>query len=471
MWEVDIPIRDILNKNVSLFQISSKDHIRALSHDSRNIHSDVWFISLKGKDHDGHDFISECIQKGVKRFIYDPSCTDMRPSGLHVKDTNLFLQEIALWWRKKLNTPIIGITGTNGKTSTKELTYFMLRNLFKLQGDQKEKIIKSESSFNNQYGLPFTLLKLRSDSIFGVVEMGMNHRGEIGLLSQLALPDHAMITTIQEGHIGYLKSLKEIAEEKYDIIKGLKKKGHLYLHFDITHSEIIKERSSASEFEIHWLDPEKSNIILKKRDIQGTYFIFKDKTYFLPIPGDHYFRNFQLIFLFIEFLQSRNKIPSENIEYSLSKLKEFKNISGRLTLLDYDKYSIWDDSYNANPASFEASIKTLTRHISSARLFGAFGYMAELGHHTKRAHIELAEVASKYFNTLAFFSPDPDIYDVFKKSWIKHKGNDTLFVGGVEKKDILEGAEFLNSKMRYGDSILVKGSRSTKMERIIHHLK
>ncbi len=466
MENLNIPLSVISkHKMGKLYKISSEvNSIKELSHDSRKIRSNCWFICLKGDNSDGHAYIQAVLEQGIRHIVYEPLRTNLRPSGIQVADTNLFLANIASWWREQMKAKVILITGSNGKTSTKELLYFLLSKIF---SDQQNLVTKSLKSFNNHFGLSFTLLDITPETAFSVVEAGTNHPGEIRNLSEWAIPDYGLITSIQKGHIGYFKNIEAIADEKSDILYKMKVGGHIVYPEDIAFRNVITEKAKQRGVQIHEISESTLGIHNIVRGKEGTSFKYKHKQYFLPLQGEHQFKNFILVAGFLEVLQEKEKISQNNIFNALSELHIFKNAPGRMEIFEKKQIKICNDSYNANPSSFEAAIVSLSEQFSQNRLAGAFGYMAELGSHEAEEHKTLAKLATKHLKVVFFFSKKNKLNEVFRYEWLKTRSDGDIFVGINEESDFRKGANFLKKFTNKGDCILIKGSRSVQMEKIL----
>ena len=470
-YRVDMTVKEISNHfYIGGYNLDIHNFfIDFIEHDSRNIvegedYKYTWFICLEGKNFDSHSIIGDLQKKGIKNFIYNPQKTDLRPPGICVNDTVAFMGELSSLHRKKRNTPILAITGSNGKTSTKELSTFLLTHY--LQPNRND-VVKNEASFNNEFGVPFTLFKLNKETSFGVIEIGTNHKGEIKNLSDLVAPNYAIITTIQGGHIGNFGSLLDIAHEKYDIGSGIADGGHLFVHDSIAYSEVLKSRNYP--FSIHWVSDANSSLRLYKSSIAGTSFWYKDHLYALLLPGIHQFYNLQLIVAFLE--QATIDYPhlfNGVLSDVLWSLISFSNIDGRLRKHpnSTEQYTLWDDTYNANQASFEAAIHTLSNSIEQSKLYGIFGQINELGEHEVKIHQEVATLAAQKLEAVAFLSNSISLQNIFLEAWCLTNKKENILVASLSDEDIEKATLFIKDKSKNKQiSILFKGSRSGKIER------
>lgn len=481
MQEINLPVSDLLDQETVLTGISPEAAIHSICVDSRKVKKGDWFLCLRGGNFDGHDFIQMAIESGAAGIIFDRG--DVQCSGIKTADTTRFLGHAGAIWRKRVNPVVIAVTGSNGKTSVKELISFLLEKCF-----PGEKICRSSGNFNNQFGVPYTLLSLRPGDKFLVLEIGTNHPGEIAPLSVFGSPDFALITSVSQGHIGNFGSLESIVDEKSDIVSGMHPGGVLIVNSDLAKQPLILKK--AERYGVRIQSP-AGEIAMLRQDENGTEFIFDGETFQYPVCGHHQFQNLGLaLSLMRELLRNKNitnstfsgEQLSENtiLKRILRQLGEYRPVKGRLQKVKHALYHLWDDTYNANPASFSEAVVFLSQVAGSAQIFGAFGMMGELGSFSENAHENLGLLAAQSGFTAVFFSsPEDNIRQAFLRGWMKGqkkspvpspgssaKPESEIFTTGNSDEDILAGYKFLCSKIKSGDHLLVKGSRSTRMERI-----
>ena len=474
MYELNIPISSLSGLLAGTHQVDkNKETIQKLFHDTRRLKDenspdkDLWFICLKGKKHDGHKFVEELRQQGSYRFIYEKARIKGSVPRLQVNDTNLFLNELASLWRSQQDPLVVAITGSNGKTSTKELLAFILSNIF-----DPRHVLKSKASYNNYFGVSFTMLEIRQHTKYVILELGSNHPGEIRLLSRMSKPDHGFITSIELSHIGHFHSKENIAREKSDILMGMSAGSDLFFPADMDFTNYIQKKARHKGIIPNMVSLEKLGIQISKSDLKGTSFSYKGKYFTLPLLGEHQVRNLGLIIALLGKLKEGNALSSSEISRALVELQNFQGLDDRAKMLSYGSFQVCNDSYNANPSSFRSSIEILTRNFPAKNLFGAFGYMAELGSFELQEHRELARLAAKYFKAVAFFGPEKKVNTAFQDTWIKaRREHRALFVSGIQEKNIQEGASFLHRFLTPEGCLLVKGSRSVRVERILSYLK
>ena len=474
MYSLDIPISSLSELQARTCQIEkSKESIKKLLHDSRRIKTlnrpddQTWFICLKGEMNDGHEFVEELLQEGIERFIYEKDKTKKPVPGLQVNDTNLFFAQLASFWRYRLDPLVIAITGSNGKSGTKELLHFILSHIF----DPKN-ILKSKASFNNHFGVPFTLFEISQNTRYAILELGSSHPGEIKFLSEISAPNYGIITSIGLSHIGYFNSQENIAKEKSDILRGMPLDSNLFFPDDMDFSEYVYRKAYQRGITATMVSTKELGIKILEEDVKGTSFSYRGEYFKLPVPGKHQVRNLSLILALLEKFKEERKISSSEILAGLSYLEDFKGLESRMKMISHQPFQICNDSYNANPSSFKNSIEVLAKDFSPENLVGVFGYMAELGSFELDEHKKLSQLATKYFKAIVFLSPSQAINDAFQEIWLEEKREPKeLFVSGTEEKDFKEGASFLHHFLTPESCVLIKGSRSAQTERILHYLK
>ena len=427
--------------------------ISGISTDSRNISEGDLFIPIAGEKFDGHDFILNAFNKGAGAVITHKKLEPVpNKTIILVEDTFVALREIAAFYRNKFSIPFIGITGSVGKTSTKDMVASVLKQSFN--------VLKTEGNFNNEIGLPLTIFKLDSFHEMGILEMGMSGFGEISHLSYILKPDIAVITNIGVSHIEKLKSRQNILKAKMEILEGLKDKGLLVLNGD---DKLLYGLKDLLKFRIIYYGMEEG-LEFQAYNVQsagehGTYFeiMIKNTEYkiHIPAPGVHHVYNaLAAIVIGTEF-----KIPMDKIREGIS---EFTNSKMRMEVLSCGEIKVINDTYNASPQSMEAAINVLADIGGNNRKLAILGSMLEMGEYADKAHREVGKFA------------------VFKNI-------DYILSVGVEGRNISEGAlsagadpskvfsftnnselnSFLENFIKKNDAILVKGSRGMKMEEIV----
>lgn len=425
----------------------------SISIDTRTIKKDEIFIAIKGERFDGHDFVKEAFRKGAKSAIVSKGVKfppKYEERLIRVKDTVEALGEIAKAHRLKFNIPIIAITGSNGKTTSKDMAAFVL--------SAKYNVLKNETSKNNLIGLPLTLLKLEGKHQIVVLEMGMNHFGEIARLCDIAKPNIGVITNIGPSHLEFLGTLKNVFLAKSELLKSLPRDGIAILNRDDIFLRNAKGlKCKKLYFGIRERCAFQAKNLENKRD-KWHFSIGKQENFELPLFGKHNVYNA----LIAVALARQFGLKSSVIRKKLSLYK--KAPSMRLELKNIRGFKILDDSYNSNPFSMECAIDTLRLCNTKGKRIVVSGDMMELGKGAKAMHGNIGRMISKSHVDI--------LVTLGSLSKFMSKGART---GGMRHlyhaKSHNDAAKFLKDVAEPGDIILVKGSRAMQMERVIEELR
>jgi UDP-N-acetylmuramoyl-tripeptide--D-alanyl-D-alanine ligase len=419
--------------------------------DSRQLAAGDLFVALRGGNFDGHAFVAEAARRGAVGAIVEEAPSDLPPdfAVIRVADTLRALQQLSAGYRRSLaSLQVVGITGSNGKTSTKDLTAGVLGERFS--------VTKTEGNFNNHIGLPLTMLRTRGSDEIGVYEMGMNHPGEIAPLAALAAPEVAIITNIGVAHIEFLGSREAIAQEKGMLAEALKPGGYVILSAEDDFSESIAARTKADAI---FAGIEKGDV--QARDLRphfsGVRFTLhadgRSVEAELPVPGIHMVRNATLA-------AAAGRVFGLTLEECVAGFSKLRLTKGRLEQKIIRGVHILDDTYNANPDSVIAALRTLATLPAAGRRIAVLGRMGELGAEAERGHRQVGEAAARE-------GVDFLIGVGEEAKWI----TESAWRGGVAKAthcaSTEEAVKALREVAQPGDVVLVKGSRSAKMERIV----
>ena len=405
------------------------------------------FIALKGASFDGHDFIPEAIEKGVSAVIAEKSKMvgiDLKIPVISVDDTTKALGKFAHIWRSQFNLPVIGITGSCGKTTVKA----MLGSILSLVGNT----LVPESSFNNQFGLPFSLLKLTRDYQYAVMEIGTNGFGEIETLTKILSPTHAIITNVQPAHLAGLKSVEHIAKEKSDIYKYLRSNGTAFINADQPYAESWRTALTSQKVVTFGLQHGDVTAIDIDLAFDSTRFTLKTMNEQIPVtllvPGLHNVMNALAAASIAIQLQIE-------LKYIVEGLRTFTGVKGRLKRFKTTQGScVIDDSYNANPASFKAAIDVLSKADGNKII--VMGDMGELGAESHQYHAEIGRYAKTQ-----------GINRLFTVGGLSQQAASQFGHGAIvfeNKKALIEA---LTPALDASTTVLVKGSRSARMEEIL----
>lgn len=428
--------------------VGSDVELKHISIDSRNVQNGDCFIAIKGDVFDGHDFISDVAKKGVAVAMVDRDVVADIPV-IKVKNTRQALMDLARFYRESATIPVAAITGSCGKTTTRAL----LENITKQQGN----VLASKKSFNNDIGLPLTLLQLNPSHDFVVLEIGTNHPGEIAQLTAIAKPTIATVTMVAPVHIEYFSSVDAIAHEKGAIFEGLTHDGIAVINADACYGDLWKKQSGdrlVMTFGYHQKADVMAHDLQSTRDGKTIFtLVFGDKKTLISLPllGEHNVTNAlaaaTMAFamdISIEHIQK----GLETVQPEYGRLVEKKGMSGVLVI---------DDSYNANPASVKAAIKFLTDRDANAIL--VLGDMLELGDQANQLHADVGAFAKTCGLKQLF------CYGKHSLETVKAFGKNAQH---FENHEALINE--LKSCLRKDTTVLIKGSRGMKMEKVVEAL-
>jgi UDP-N-acetylmuramoyl-tripeptide--D-alanyl-D-alanine ligase len=401
------------------------------------------FVALKGDNFDAHQFVSQAEQAGARALLVEHAVDSELPTVI-VKSTHQALTDLASWWRSQFALPVIGITGSVGKTTVKE----MLACIFAELGNG----VVTKGNLNNEIGVPLTLMCLQAEDRYAVIEMGMNHAGEIGRLSTMTRPTIALVNNAAAAHLENLGSIEAVANAKGEIYQGLSIGGIAVINNDDDYADVWHELAKdhpimtfglSADADVTASFEEKKHGLVIKVKAFGKKLKIK-----LNSVGEHSVRNA----LAAVTVALAAKIPTRSIEAGLAN---FKPVSGRLNIETIAGVNVIDDSYNANPASMRAAINVL---IQSNQNLLIVGDMAELGAAAEAEHKALGDQAKKRGVKALYACGE---YAELVATSFGH--------GAVAFSSQSALIERLGSDQLIG-TILVKGSRSAKMERVVEAL-
>ena len=430
-----------------------QDKLAGISTDSRELNPGGAFLALKGKNFDGHDFIPAAVKLKASCIIAEKTAGLVIPRGIaviRVKDTTLALGDIARFQRQKFDLPVIAVTGSTGKTTTKEMIAWVL--------SADACVLKNEGTKNNQIGLPQTLIKLKAKDDFAVVEIGTNHFGEVAYLAGIALPNIGVVTNIGPAHLEFLKDLKGVFREKSALLNNLSKPAIALLNSDdqFLRDSIKRKKAGARVFSFGI--NKKSDFSASKIRLDSGRVRFKVNGKFdfvLSTPGSYNIYNaLPAIAIGRIFGMEYRKIAS--------RLADFKFPKGRLNLLKFKGVKFIDDTYNSNPLSLRRSLETLKNIKCKGRRILVMGDMLELGRQKESLHREAAGSITDICDLLVTVGELAGLTAKSAASLGLKSGN--IFRCSCAQ----EARNLLFNKISPGpdDVVLVKGSRSMKMEEV-----
>ncbi|MEK5239093.1 UDP-N-acetylmuramoyl-tripeptide--D-alanyl-D-alanine ligase [Paenibacillus sp. FSL L8-0470] len=429
--------------------------------DSRKITSDCLFVPLAGDNFDGHHYGAAALAAGAAATLWQKDKGTAPEGGgvILVEDTLSALQKLAAAYLSEIAPQVVAVTGSNGKTTTKDMITALLEGQFKVH--------KTQGNFNNHIGLPLTVLSMREDVEIAVLEMGMSSRGEIALLASLAAPDVAVITNVGESHLLQLGSRKEIARAKLEIAEGLKPGGLLIYNGDEPLlAEVMAEASFHAPEGMHTLrfgistdnDDYPTGMMTHSGGMTFTSYLHKERAYTLPLPGRH-----NVVNALAALAVARHfGVTDDHVEDGLKRLKltgmriEVMLTSSGLTLLN--------DAYNASPTSMKAAIDVLQSMKCTGSRIAVLGDMLELGPDEVPFHQEIGTYLDPEETDLVFaYGP--------LSAHIAETARDKF---GAERvfsfTDKAELTSVLIGKCSPDDVVLFKASRGMRLEEVLHSL-
>ena len=442
---------------------------KAVSTDSRNIKQGDLFVALRGPNFDGHAFIASVRESGAVGAIVDHAVDDSLPQ-IVVSDTRLALGRLGAYWRSRFNGVVVGVTGSNGKTTVKEMLASMLAShMERSQGDHAGTVLATEGNLNNDIGVPQMLLRLHSQHRFAVIEMGANHPGEIEYLSTLVQPDVALITNAAAAHLaGFGSSVEDVARAKGEIWSGLKETGTAVINADDTYADYWRELAGDCATITFGMTP-GCDVSLGDGGVQWALEHGCFRSHFLIQTKEHGSVDISMA------LAGRHNIMNAlaaaatalaagatlmDVQAGLNAMRPVK---GRLQpKMAATGQLLIDDSYNANPHSMNAAVDVLVQAPSQTIL--VMGDMGELGDQAPSLHYIVGERARQQGVTrmLATGSLCREAVRGFGSAaqWFE---NQNELIGALSA--MLAQSEWRDA------AVLVKGSRSSRMERVVEALQ
>lgn len=426
--------------------------VTGVTADSRKVIPGCLFVPIKGEKVDGHSFISQVMEKGALVTLTEKKTAAKGHPFLYVKSTPDAMRKIAAFYLKELGTPVVSVTGSVGKTSTKEIIASVL--------SQKYRTLKTLGNFNNDLGLPFTIFRLTEEDEMAVLEMGISHFGEMDVLASIAPPTTAVITNIGTCHLEFLGDRDSVFRAKTEVFEHLKEGGRVILNGDDDKLRAVKEVGGQKPIFFGfgrdndvWADEIKP-LGLKgvscRIHLCGSTFHAS-----VPIPGEHMVLNACAAAAVGHLFGETNRQIKKGIE-------SLEPLTGRFHILENAGMTVIDDCYNANPMSMKASLRILAH--ADGRKVAVLGDMGELGKNEKELHREVGEAASKMPLDLVMTAGPlasligEEIRKGSTKTEVKeYSGTDELL------KD-------LPGLLDKGDTVLVKASHFMHFEKIVQAL-
>lgn len=420
--------------------------VNGLSTDTRNISGGELFLALKGPNFDGHNFVQQAVDKGAVACVVQQQ-SDSGVAQVITQDTHEALGLLANAWRKKFSLPVFAITGSNGKTTVKEMIASILA--------QKDSVMATEGNLNNDIGVPLTLFRLNKSYAAAVIEMGANHAGEIEYLTNIAQPDIALVNNIGAAHLEGFGSLENTAKAKAEIFKGLAKNGTAIINADddfysyfkaatVEYNVLSFGLSESADVSCQWRTSNKGSY-LKTKTPNG------DCEINLKLLGSHNVMNALAAI-------AATIAAGVSLEQIVKGLECLQPVTGRLQMKQGVNNSlVIDDTYNANPTSLKAALNVL--HDFSGRHLLALGDMGELGVSSEALHHDAGMYAKE--------SGIDSLYSFGKLAAIAAKEFGHKGYCYDRHEDMVDA---LRKELTANVTLLVKGSRGTHMENVVNAL-
>ena len=441
-------------------EAEKKTEVLGVVIDSRQVESGYLFVAIPGEKVDGHKFIPDVFAKGAAAVLSEEQLEDPAGPYILVESTTKALRDLAEYYRKSLDIKVVGITGSVGKTSTKEMIASVL--------SEKYRVLKTEGNYNNEIGLPLTIFKIRAEHEVAVLEMGISEFGEMHRLATMANPDICVITNIGLCHLENLKTRDGILKAKTESFAHLKKDGIAILNGDDDKLSTIRQVGDKEpvfygmEEKMEYREDAKKSVYATGVENLGLYGMQArihtpegERDVRIPIPGEH---------------NVYNALAATAVGLSLglsldqisSGILKAKTIGGRTNLLNTGSMTVIDDCYNANPVSMKASIDVLA--TAEGRKIAVLGDMGELGENEKKLHYEVGEYLAKKEIDVLFCAGE--LSEEIAKA--AQKESKTCEVYYFKTRDAL--LEQLLPFLKKGDTVLVKASHFMEYPKIVKAL-
>ena len=436
-------------KAVNGRMIGTDVQIQSVGSDSRHIAKNQLFIGIKGENFDGNTFALEAIKQGAAAVLVSDANTQASHAVV-VQDTRLALGQLAKYWRDKFTLPIVAVTGSNGKTTVKEMIAAILNVA------ASRPVLATQGNLNNDIGMPMTLLKIRQDHAYAVIEMGMNHEGEIRYLTNIAQPNVAVVSNAGTAHIGELGSRENIAKAKGEIFAGLNDDGIAVINADDAFAGYWKSLNQQRKILTFALDA--------KADVTASYQVLDGASQLqLTTPSGSI--GFRLNMLGKHNISNALAASACAVALGVSNadiargLESFSGVKGRLQRkAGINNAKLIDDTYNANPDSMKAAIDVLANQ--AGKLIFVMGDMAELGADAAQMHAEIGAYAKQ-----------KGIHQLLCFGETSQRASLEFGVNAKHYASLPALLEALSGLMNKDTTVLVKGSRFMQMERVVNAIE
>ena len=446
-----IPIDQIAKELGCTYQGPTDVYVQRVVFDSREVVQGDLFVAIRGQRVDGNRFLEQAIEAGAAAVVCDAAhaFSSARVGCVTAEDGQAFIQELGKWCRSRFDGPVIAITGSQGKTSTKDLLAQVSR--------QSHEVVVTKENQNNELGMPRTLMRIGASTEYAVIEMGMSHAGEIDRLARAARPDVGIITCIGVSHIGNLGSQENICKAKLEICAGLPEGAPLVLNYD---DPFLRKAKLPEHVRPVWfsLTDENADVcaLSIRQETDGMSFVLEDQeegTFVVRIPamGRHNVANALAAYC----AATRLGCDPHGV---IKGLSNFEQTGRRQKVVHSKGVTVIEDCYNANPDSMKAAL-AMFREFPCKRRFALLGDMLELGELSREAHEELGRLAAESdLYCLVTYGENAKRTAVVAAA----KGVKTLHANSYR-----EAADALLDRMEPGDALLVKASHGMALEKVL----
>jgi UDP-N-acetylmuramoyl-tripeptide--D-alanyl-D-alanine ligase len=433
--------------------------VRGVSTDTRTIQKEEAFIALRGKNFNGGDFVQDAVRKGARCLVVSPS--DARKSNqcrrgvvlIRVQETVKALGDIAAFHRKRYAIPVIAVTGSNGKTTSKDMIAWVLA--------KSRKVLKSEGTRNNHIGVPQTLLKLSASDDIAVLEIGTNHAGEVASLARIAQPNIGIITNIGPSHLEYFRNLHGVYREKISLLRYLCPPAIACLNSDDVHLQRVCRKQEGKPYVFTFGIQHKADFSAGKVRVRGgmmEFWVGKGRKYKFAVPTVGSYNIYNALAAI-----SVARIVGVGYPEIQERLRSFSFPKGRLNVVTINDIRFIDDTYNSNPLSLRVALETLSQIPSKGRKILVMGDMLELGRQSKQLHLLAGKQAARVCDAFVGVGENAALAADAACS-------EGLPVGAVFKCQTPDQAREIIRRdlcLCGNDIVLVKGSRSLHMEKVL----
>lgn len=427
--------------------------VDSITTDSRQVMAGCLFVPIKGERVDGHSFIREVMEKGALCTLSEKELPEADFPYIQVESSLKAVKDIAEFYLQRLQIPVVGITGSVGKTSTKEMIAAVL--------GQRFDVLKTQGNFNNELGLPLTVFRLRENHEIAVLEMGISDFGEMSRLAKVARPDTCVITNIGCCHLENLIDRDGVFRAKTEMFEYVQKNGHVVLNGDDDKLIQVKETGGIRPvfFGLHQENEIYADCIIPKGLKGISCRIHVGKEYFdtlIPIPGEHMVYNALAG-------TAVGRIYGLSLDEIRVGIESLQSLSGRLHIIEANQMTVIDDCYNANPMSMKASLEILKDALG--RSVAILGDMGELGENENRLHAEIGTAAAELGIDILVCVGRLSRH---MAEAAREKAGKTHVIYFEKREELLDN---LGKIVQKGDTVLVKASRFMQFETVVEALK